>query len=336
MEALNVIREAIESLSAEAKIDDGKYLELMNHMKTVYGSMPQPRPEVDGIPRPIVRQRISEPPVNITDEVRQRYFSTPFNENMNFMWGNPWDEVDGYSSNEFAQVFHEIMMFGAGYNPLLTNLFERYFTESSIGNTFYNYIMRRENDMEWRDADMRERFLSHSVIRNLNIKHIILQKKGIVDYLRILEDNTAEQWATMMYKMGFDMMNEYSYNSRKHETKLRTEAELKKLHLVRVEWRMNPLENITVNLYTDKIQLGRTRCVQSMYKMALIYALLFPELNAPIERFKYRMVGERVSPYPVMSMSGITAHTRNKNRTYTQKDADFTITYISKLNDVDA
>jgi len=35
-------------------------------------------------------------------------------------------------------------------------------------------------------------------------------------------------------------------------------------------------------------------------------------------------------------MSGITAHTRNKNRTYKQKDGDFTITYISKLNDVDA
>jgi len=70
--------------------------------------------------------------------------------------------------------------------------------------------------------------------------------------------------------------------------------------------------------------------------------LRFPEFNAPLERFLYRMTGtlhDHRPPkalYPVMSMSGITAHTRNKSRSYKEADGDFTITYISKLNDVDA
>lgn len=337
MEALNVIREAIESLSAEEKIDDGKYLELMNHMKTVYGSMPQPRPEADGVPRPIVRERIAEPPMLITDEVRQRYFLIPYNEH-NVMWGQRWYETRDYTPDGFAQTFDELMKANGDYGLGLYNLFERYFTVSNIGNTFYNFIMRDENKVGWIDADMRERFFSLPIIRNKNIEYALIRKKAMVDCLLVIKDTTnPEDWAKLLWRMGFHFMNGFRHTNRNNgETKPRTEAELKKLHLLRVSWRMNATQNMEVELYTDKIQLGRTQCVQAMYRMALIYALLFPEFNAPIERFRYRMMGQRVSQYPVMSMSGITAHTRNKNRTYIQKDGDFTITYISKLNDVDA
>lgn len=346
MEALNVIREAIESLSAEEKIDDGKYLELMNHMKTVYGSMPQQHApqHADYIPRPIAIEAFVAPPMAMTDTIRHRYFTTGLQANMlDGFWGHEWDEEihHGYTRGGFAETLDEMLKSNGDWSLGLYSLFERYFSDTNIGNHFYTFIMREGNKVSWKDADMRERFISIPVIRNLNIKYVILRKKIMVERLCIMKDTgNAEQWAKLMYKMGFCMFNQFSYNGRKAETKPRSVAELKKLHLVRVSWRMNPTQNMEVNLYTDKIQLGRTQCVGAMYCMALIHALLFPEFNAPIERFKYRMgmggTEYRVSQYPVMSMSGITAHTRNKNRTYKQKDGDFTITYISKLNDVDA
>jgi hypothetical protein len=336
MDALNVIREAIESLSAEEKIDDGKYLELMNHMKTVYGSMPQPRPEADGIP--VVRQRISAPPEQFTDRFINRYLiASHFTEEGFLLWGHQHDEVDGYTFNEFAMMLDDILKDnGEEFNAWLYSPFERYFTDSNIGHHFCHTLYAY--DIQWRDENMREKFLNLTVVRERTIKKNISNKKWITDSLLILKDTTNPgQWAKMMYKVGFHLMNGMKYTSRKQETTPRTEAELKKLHLVRVEWRMNERENMTVNLYTDKIQLGRTQCVQQMYRMAVIYALLFPEFNAPLERFLHRMSGKaNISLYPVMSMSGITAHTRNKNRTYKQKDGDFTITYISTLNDVDA
>ena len=338
MEALNVIREAIESLSAEEKIDDGKYLELMNHMKTVYGSMPQPRPEADGIP--VVIQRISAPPEQFTTRFINRYLIVPqvVNEDLLIhLFGDRFDEVDGYTSNEFALTLDTILKDnGEEYNAGLYNLFERYFTTSSIGSHFYNTLHR--NNIQWRDEAILEKYINLAVIREKTISKNIWHKRWIAESLLVINDPTSpDQWAKMMYKMGFTFMNGMKHCLRKNEATARTEAELKKLHLVRVEWRMNERENMTVNLYTDKIQLGRTRCVPEMYRMAVIYALLFPEFNAPLERFLHRMDGRtNISPFPVMFMSGITAHTRNKNRTYKQYDGDFTITYISTLNDVDA
>jgi hypothetical protein len=342
MEALNVIREAIESLSAEEKIDDGKYLELMNHMKTVYGSMPQQHApqqyEVDFIPRPVAVV-VAEVLESMRDVIRHRYFTTGLQENqMTAFWGMTWEENQNthYTRDEFAMLL-DCMLKGEDDLGLI-NLFERYFTLSPIGNAFYTFIMRDTNKVSWRDADMREKFLSIPIIRNKNIDFVLIRKKHMVERLLRVKDTTnPEHWAKLFYHTGFHFMNGIRYTVRNNnEARPRTEAELKKLHLVRVSWRMNPTQNMEVNLYTDKIQLGRSPIVQQMYMMALIYALLFPEFNAPIEKFKYRMIHDRVSSYPVMSMSGITAHTRNKNRTYKQSDGDFTITYISKLNDVDA
>jgi hypothetical protein len=346
MEALNVIREAIESLSAEEKIDDGKYLELMNHMKTVYGSMPQQHaPQqyaIDFIPRPVA---VAPPMESMRDVVRHRYFTTGIQANqLEGFWGGEWVENanGGYTRDEFA-ITLDCMLKGEDDVGLI-NLFERYFVASEIGNCFYTFIMRDGNRVSWKDADMREKFLSLPVIRNKSIVYALLRKESVMECLLKIKDTTnQEHWAKLFYHMGFHFVNGIRYTVRNNgEAKPRSEAELKKLHLVRVSWRMNATQNMEVNLYTDKIQLGRSQIVGSMYKMALIYALLFPEFNAPVERFKYRMGGtnaygeHRVSQYPVMAMSGITAHTRNKNRTYKQKDGDFTITYISKLNDVDA
>lgn len=343
MEALNVIREAIESLSAEEKIDDGKYLELMNHMKTVYGSMPQQHApqqyEVDYIPRPVA-VAVPPPMEDMRDVIRHRYFTTGLQENqMTAFWGMFWEDNqdgNGYTRDEFALTL-DCMLKGEDDLGLI-NLFERYFTASPIGDTFYTFIMRDTNKVSWKDADMREKFLTIPIIRNKNIDFVLIRKKHMAERLmRVKDPNDPEHWAKLFYHMGFHFMNGIRYSVRNNnEAKPRTEAELKKLHLIRVSWRMNMTQNMEVNLYTDKIQLGRSQIVPQMYHMALIYALLFPEFNAPIERFKYRMIHDRVSPYPVMSMSGITAHTRNKNRTYKQRDGDFTITYISKLNDVDA
>jgi len=348
MDALNVIREAIESLSAEEKIDDGKYLELMNHMKTVYGSMPQQHaPQQyagDFIPHPVAVP-VAPPMELMRDMIRHRYFTTGLQENqLGGFWGGEWVENarGGYTRDEFA-ITLDCMLKGEDDVGLI-NLFERYFVASEIGNCFYTFIMRDTNRVSWKDADMREKFLSLPVIRNKGIVYALLRKASVMECLMKVKDTTnQDHWAKLFYHMGFHFVNGIRYTVRNNgEAKPRSEAELKKLHLVRVSWRMNATQNMEVNLYTDKIQLGRSQIVGSMYKMALIYALLFPEFNAPVERFKYRMGGtnaygnHRVSQYPVMSMSGITAHTRNKNRTYKQKDGDFTITYISKLNDVDA
>jgi len=358
MEALNGIREAIESLSGEEKIDDGKYLELMNHLKTVYAVIPKAE-EADKsvIRRTIIVNRENmnivggyepyipyerQPAIHNVYNIHTRYFSVPYDLNrMNGMWGQNEEE-----SSVFATAFDDYMKNADPSEPDFGYFKERlepYFVPSQHTNGYVltAYLLRTENKYVWKDADMREKFLAIHFVRNQNINLTLTRKNVMANILYPMSDTMDRvKWA-WVYKLAFfPFANENTIRKKSNkdaDITVKSAEELKKLHLVRLKWKMGET-NVETELYTDKIQLGRSPINPDMYRLGLVFALIFPEFKAPIERFVRGVLHESDSRRncPILETSGITASTRNKSRTYKQYDGDFTITYISKLNDVDA
>ena len=338
MEALNVVREAIESLSAEQKIDDGAYLELMNHLKTVYANMPQPRPVAlerdagDAGDAGDANEVVVELSANVQlYDMYDKYFITQMTtENRYRLWGQTWEQTRHHNSLDFAKLLDAILQ--GNMQPTTMRDFERYSLESSFGRNFNDFLIR--NKVVWRDANMREKFITLPVVRYNTLSCMLQRKQCVGRLIKWAGNETAPHWAKVLHIGGIGFMNTMKYSNQTEVSTQRSEAELKKLHLVEVRWQLGE-QVVMMRLYTDKIQLGRTKCIKSLYTIALTASLLHPEFNAPIERFLYRIDNKDTQECPVMQMSGITANTRTKGRSYKQKDGDFTITYISKLNDVD-
>jgi len=336
MEALNIVREAIESLSHDEKIDEGKYLELMNHLQTVYGSLPQPQRSDDVVRRPI-NSVVPRDPESEIFAIHNNLFTRALRdrEMLSQVYGR--DDVRGeLTASGFAHILEVVVSArnkDLEWEALVREL-KRYFTEAYNG-TLFVYAIKKFN-FEFANADERETFINLPFVRELHLTHVIQRKSLYNRLLPIIKDvNNEDQWAELMHKMGFGFMNQMKYDARKGECKPRTEAELKKLHLVEIAFNMVNDIKILVHRYTDKIQLGRTKCVPELHRMAMVYALLHPEMNAPLEGFlKRSFYGDDYCPFPMLATSGITAKTRNKSRLYESMDGYFTITYLSTLNDV--
>jgi hypothetical protein len=350
MENINAVREAIEDLNTDEKINEGLYLELMNHLKTLYGKMerhnvvapPQPPPLVApalpaDYPFPEYRSVIrGTPEENIEAvQIHKKYFT---NSPMAV------SEMFGFDSLAFLRAFDEFLAntdesLENAKKVALTAFFHNANLNHQLGRCLLIFLAKYSSNWSgdwgfWRRVEDREKFLSHFAVRRLNIILAEYQKSNMKKLLAIVKDETNDdEWAKLFWTMGFPFFNHKYYKRNKCQE--RTEAERKKLHIVKMKFKMNAELSVSMSLFTDKIQLGRSPIVPDMYKMALLLALQ-DDINAPIERFIRRMRSS--SGYlttPVLITSGITAKTRDKSRSYKQYDGDFTISYTSKLNDVE-
>ena len=336
MEALNNLREAIESLSSDEKIDDGKYLEMMNHLKTVYGAIPtevKPPAWVNEVP--VVEEW------DFFRDLHRRYFTTIYCENVrNEMWGNPLtigrQRGDRDAWARFPLVFDSVMR-GLGGEEEFAIMWE------TRGANLIYYLHREELfDDVWKSDEVREKFLSLPCVKKTSLNNRLRCHKRLQGILcprivgRAPTYGSDAYWHKMMTDVHFPFTNGFKWAEDKEDPfrmEALSEAQRKKLHNVRITFHMNENDNINWELHTDKIQLGRTACVYALLEMKFVLAMLHPELNTHREAMLCEMKRQRKFGYtcPRLAVSGITANTRTKSRTYHWRD-DFTITYTSDLN----
>ena len=334
MDALNNLREAIESLSSDEKIDDGKYLQMMNHLKTVYGAIPHEEKPPAWVNAPVVEERD-----NFRD-LHRRYFTTIYCENVrNEMWGNPLTigrQAGEFAWADFPRVFDSVMKGEGGEEEFATHW------ETRGANVIYYLHREGLNDSVWKSDEMREKFLSIPCVKKSTINHELRPHKRLQGILcprfttRPPTYETNAYWHKMMTDVRFPFKDGFKWTDDKEDPfrlEALPEAQLKKLHSVRITFNMSETDDINWELYTDKIQLGRTACVYSLLEMKFVLTLLHPEFNAHRETMLYEMKRQRKFGYtcPALTVSGITANTRNKSRTYHWRN-HFAITFTSDLN----
>lgn len=338
MEALNNIREAIEALAGEEKIDDGNYLVLMNHLKTVYGAVSKDQ-EVMPVRRDVVRRDEED---DYFRELHERYFTSIYcRVARDEMWNSPRAVITRPQDNQlFAGLFDSVMT-GMGGEMAFSAMWEA--NNSDRGNHMLYHINRKEMwDRMWKSLDMRDKFISIPCVRKSIInQHVIrwhcLQSLICPQYggTYVPYDSDA-YWMKMLIHVNLPFQYGLKWvdgKTNNFDTEPLTEDKLKKLHRVRITFHMNNNDDIHMELYTDKIQLGRTACVDSMLRMKHVLAILHPELNTQIDTLLWKRRNQKRNGYtcPRLAVSGITANTRSKSRTYTWQN-DFTITYLSNMN----
>jgi hypothetical protein len=331
----------------------------MNHLKVLYGKLESqiapPSPEVVGTygggvfngtlpanyPYPTYRRVIQ---LNLPDNTQELNIEATMLHCQYFSITDRLNDFYGFVSATEMVDFLRIL------DVYLTN------DDENLKRTLADGVEQRRNRVEalcrhlfwyekkfprgiFKDADMRNKWFEIPYVRKYNIRLAEDRKQGFRIPLVSLEGETDEKWSKVFFNIGFPFFNQLKCRWERRNTysyKERTTEEIKKLHRVSINFKLTETDELELDLYTDKIQLGRSPVVQSMYRMGLILSLFY-DINAPIERYLLRMSEEmNYHRFPTLRTSGITAKTRDKARTYEIDDEkDWTITYKSKLNDVD-
>jgi hypothetical protein len=357
MENITAVQEAIENLNQDEKINEGTYLSLMNHLKVLYGKLesqiaPPPR-ETTGTfgsvfngtlpadyPYPTYRRVIrlnlpdNTPELNIEATMLHcKYFSV--SGELNDFYGI----VSATELVDFLRIL-DVYLTNDDEN-LITTLADGVEERRNRVEALCRYLFWYEKKFPrgiFKDTTMREKWLHLPYVRKYNIRLAEERKQGFRIPLVVLEGETYEKWSRVFFDIGFHFFNKIKCRWERRNTYTyseRTTEEINKLHKVSIDIKLTETDRFRLHLYTDKIQLGRSPIVQGMYRMGLILSLFY-NINAPIEKYLLRMSEEMMyNRFPTLKTSGITAKTRNKARTYEVGDEDWTITYKSKMNDVD-
>lgn len=332
MENINAVREAIETLNHDEKINDGTYLELMNHLKSLYEKLDRTEVKQFADVRPSIvfhRTRVLETMDESIDRMA-KYFR-----------GNGWmRDWDGDSSRPFhteeTTFIRAVDAYLSNTDDALNDSVRQAVSESmnyTHSSRLHYYLFRNETKAQWISSEMREKWLRHPRVRDRLITISLADKEAIIRGVVIMSSNSDENYAKYFYQNSFPFCNEITAIKRRGDWDIeaRTPTELKKLHRIRIVYKLNDSKQRVLELYTDKIQLGRSPIVAKMYRLALVLAIAFPNESSPIERYLLQL-NPTITPFnlcPNLITSGITAKTRNKARTYTDDNKGFTIEYKS-------
>jgi hypothetical protein len=303
--SLTAVYEFIQLLSDEDKIPEGDYLKMMNHLKGVYAQIPAaptPLPAMGGAggasPLPIVSGYFNRVITTVTS------VSTP---------------LRAYLEGPTAAT-------AAALNAALL---------TSNGRI----LLAQINYVGWRDLEARERFLALSNVRRDAIEsaegrkqriRIPAAKRWLAGGIMGTADDEARHLANIHFPFFTDRKVSHG--------KVKERAGLNKLHKLEVTFQFGK-EYQKRWFYTEKIQLGRSAITGDLYRWMLTEAIIDGRQGYPMERFIRKQWSNEP---PHILTSGITAKTREMSRTYVSDafvdgvhslKTDFTITYISKLNE---
>lgn len=362
MENITAVQEAIENLNQDEKINEGTYLSLMNHLKVIYGKLEHqiaPRPTIT-FPHRQTTTNIELPPNYPFSSYRKVLsdYSFLIERGRPYDIPTPQDNIDmvmlhhKYFATNLEEQSHTYEWYGSTHQLRFLRALDKYLSNTDESQTqqvrdeiYTNWewggmpLIRRlfkyetKFDMRlWKDPEMREKWLSHPMVRNQNIRLVEEYKNEIRKLLVLMRDESDENWSVLFYSLYFPFFNHLQPKKKRNnewEFKERSETEIKKLHSIKITYKLSAEEHIELELYTDKIQLGRSPIVGDMYRMALVLSLLY-DTKSKIESYirkQHDWMG--IYQYPKMTTSGITAKTRNKARTYATSDDDWTIEYKS-------
>jgi hypothetical protein len=347
MNALTNVLEFVEDLNTASKITEGQYLDILNKLKEIHNSIPAPRVYE---PPPIVRDTVpfhrqAPEPADSLSQYRETF--------VNLYAKRGYVSYDRLRSFLFGGVRHlnadfERLFFLCYNTPTPENVaafkqaFEMPQTEGSVspyrvGDEFIR-VMSYMCSSLFKDADKRGAFLQLAFIRKSQLKTVMFKKQQIYNKMKFLPNDNCtikEQQpllTRLLHNCGVPLYNQFRV-SRDEVIKRDT----KKLHKIKLR-----IEDtyIDFDLYTDRVQLGRTCMSEGIYNLALcIYVQNIESERVkymPIERF---LVGinplANVQKPPKLTTSGITASSRNKNRTYTYANNnknEIVLTYDCKYN----
>lgn len=351
MDSIQAVREAIESLSTDEKIDEGQYLALMNHLKTVY--------------QKLERSERKEERVE---------FVVSGNGGGNGGMGNVMEYIEEMLEDDQKEdlprpVFRRVVVSQQDWliaqNELFHNLPQDFFPpdreEIKVALvTLRNAIRNHWNDVRdfhhhtledipqpfirwllrggvgiWRDLEVREIFLSHATVRRLNLERV-LERRRTYRKAHYTLDATDDDWALLLKDAHLPFYTTRRLNKRGEYVDVEAKT-LQKLHPITLTLRFTPTMGMEVELYTDKIQLGRSDIIPTLSQIMLEIVRMEGWNDVPLEKLikcagwgLIKSSSEMKREYPKMKVSGITAHTREKKREYDCANGLITITYREK------
>jgi hypothetical protein len=288
MEHIQGIREIVEKLAGDEKMDDGQYLEVMNRLKSLYEREEEKKddpPAVSGGHFVHIRR------IPVAESVRllHHYFVDMTREKIH--------------CNEFVELmprFAEALEDGTMA------------TRTDICKDFIGSILYWGAGV-WRNLDHRE-----MVLRNRHYTDHLLEShtrllgydRGIRCYKNYKPNGEMSEYC--WERLFHDWIPFYTTKRVfRKEWRDREEKELKKLHPVRLSLKI-PNHPIELDLYTDKVKLGSTVICKAL--QALMRSIVITErwTDVPLERLLFAC-----NQTPRMEVSGITAKSRDKERRYT-------------------
>jgi hypothetical protein len=303
MEHIQGIREIVEKLAGDEKMDDGQYLEVMNRLKSLYEreEKKDDPPAVSGGHFVHIRR------IPVAESVRllHHYFVNMTREKVH--------------CNEFAELM-----------PLFAEALEdgTMATRTDICKDFIGSILYWGAGV-WRNLDHRE-----MVLRNRHYTdHLLESHTRHLGYDRGFRCYKNYKPNGEMSEYCWERLFHYEYipfyttkRVFRKDWRDREEKELKKLHPIRLSLKI-PNHPIELDLYTDKVKLGATLVSRPLQKLMLAIVRLEGWTDVPLEHLMLDC-GANLT----LEVSGITAQSRDKERRYTGVFGMVEVVYLTKYS----
>ena len=345
MDSLTNIRENIETLMTNGGITEGAYLEMMNDLKKIFQVIPTPPPTTTApapggvLNRDNIGIVLSGPPLlTDIDRIMATYFHlSPFYRT--FTEYPPTirliDAMDKFLKGEFT-----VEDFTAAFLP----------TTHAEVSSCWDLIMAMAENKWLREEDF-SRIRSIPCVRTHYLTKLMRTRSLLVNRLGMIWGGISEKSIQNLFEnFRFDT-KVFHFSTRKHYNKY-VPCDKSKSHAL--ELRFNTLGGYPVlfQCWTKCIQFGRTACVSDMNYISFLLCLWFHlsgALNFPeemsariIQHTKYHedylrnlyrdIISDRMR-FLRLEVSGITARTREKNRTYSSPCVPgFSLTYCDAIN----
>lgn len=326
MDSIQAVREAIENLSTDEKIDEGQYLTLMNHLKSLYEKLERSERKED-VPVVSENRRIIQ--MNPSPSVRDYLFM--MNEIFQNVRGDYFPIIPETRTGMIYLVEALTRSFTSGMNTFREDTLE------NVPKSMIRQILERSADI-WRNREVRECFLSHPKVREHALDLMLTKKKDVIRYTKnFYGENTTHGELARTFKnlnLPFYTTKRITRNDTIEDMEEKT---LQQLHPITIAFHIPHRQLMFMDVYTDKIQLGRSDIIGKLCHLMMGLTLLSGWTDIPLERVIDVMGdgllrgNERDISYPKMKVSGITASTREKRREYDCRGL-ITITYRTRYN----
>lgn len=324
MDSIQAVREAVEKLSTDEKIDDGEYLSLMNHLKSLYEKLDRSnRSEHNNTENShimIVRHN-------------ERVMEEKENETMLL---DLFQYPHSYVGNRLLKLVYDgVMLYTDENNPFALNPLV------DVEKKHIIYMV----SLSWRHLEAREIFLSNKVVRKIILENMIEKKKLFM--IPKFSCETEEDWARNLYLCDLPFTNTTRVvvsRGKIKDYKEIDESILKKNHPITLSLKFKDKSVMELNLYTDKIKLGSvSRVTYNIYRIMLNIIITERWVEKSITTLLQQLIysctdreGElsnfpRWNTVPSLCVSGITGKTRAKSRMYEDYQYKlYTISYKAK------
>ena len=304
MNSIEAVRDAIETLSTDEKIDEGQYLALMNHLKKVYEQIERSERKED-IP---VFNTSAQRAMALWEQQQETGLSDiTLQLSKTSLWYGPWHTI---LRNEENVTAIRIICDGIR-NP---DTFRQQDLEEIPKN-----VIRLLYDMpseDWASPEVREIILSNYTVRRQNITFNLCFKRinSYTSSHSIFPSNTDE-WTALLHDNPIVPFKTLKKMNRRREMVDRAPRDIKKLHPITLCFNIPNHQVNDIHLYTNRIQLGRSNINPLLCE--LLISLIHQEAWTDVPMDYLIMAKQMVKiTTPIMVVSGITATTRNKHRSY--------------------